>query len=132
MPGLTQQLLMYYLGVGFAVLLAWAAALPNRQLDPDDAHRYLRRATAAAIVGLAHPALALAARDIVGQVGLDLPQNHAIARTHQRTTTLVNALTVASLFPSPPSSSSSGSPSRRPQAPWGMAMPGARGVVRAP
>ena len=56
MPGLTEQLLMYYLGVGFAVVLAWAAALPNRQLDPDDSRRYLRRATAAAIVGLAHPA----------------------------------------------------------------------------
>jgi hypothetical protein len=62
-PGLTEQLLMYYLGVGFVVLLAWAA------------------------------------RDIVAQVGLDIPENHPIARTHHRTTTLVNALAIASFLP---------------------------------
>ena len=69
MLGPAEILLTYYLGGAFVVLLGWAAYLPDPPLDAGRAQRYLRWSTVAAVAGLAHPALGLAARDVVGQVG---------------------------------------------------------------
>lgn len=100
MPGTTETLLIYYLGLGFVILLGWAAALPTRQLDEATARRYIRAATIAAVVGLLHPAIALSARDIIGQVGVELPDgNPTLRHRRQRAATVINALTIASLIP---------------------------------
>ena len=96
----TQQLLGYYAGGGFIVLLFWAASLPDRRLTAPGAHRYLRWTTVAAVVGLLHPAIALAARDVTGQVGAEIPDGGAqLARRHERTTRLVNILAALSVLP---------------------------------
>jgi hypothetical protein len=89
-------LLGYYLGLGFVVLLGWAAVHPDRRLDAPATRRYLRWTTLVAIAGLVHPALALGARDIVGQVGHELPDEPGLHRALQRTTATVNVLTVVS------------------------------------
>ena len=99
MLGPTEKLLTYYLGGGFVILLAWAACLPDRRLDPDTARRYLRWSTIAAIVGLLHPALPLAARDVTRQVGLELADDDQLTNRHARTTTTVNILAVLSTLP---------------------------------
>jgi hypothetical protein len=93
----TSALLAYYLGVGFVVLLGWAASHPDSELDERAAGRYLRWSRIAAVVGLAHPAIGLATRDIVGQVGLDLPDDAALRRHQRRTARTADVLAVVSL-----------------------------------
>lgn len=95
MLGSTEALLAYYLGFGFVIFLGWVAALPTRLLDEPSARRYLRGSTIAAVIGLLHPAIALAARDIVSQVGIDLPATDTGLR---RTTAITNALAALSLI----------------------------------
>jgi hypothetical protein len=97
--GPTEIALTYYLGFGFVVLLTWVVATPDRPLDETAARRYLRWSTIAAVVGVVHPAVALATRDIVGQVGTEMADDPGLARSHQRTTTVVNALTGLSAVP---------------------------------
>jgi hypothetical protein len=99
MLGPSETLLMYYLGFGFVILLGWAVAHPDRALDSDVARRGLRSATLAAVAGILHPALALAARDIVAQIGQELPAEPSLATTHRRATATANACTVLSLVP---------------------------------
>lgn len=100
MLGTTETLLVYYLGLGFVVLLGWAACLPDRQLEEPQARRYLRRSTVAAIIGIIHPAVPLAARDIIGQVGIDVPDNNPdLRRRHARATAFVNVLAIVSAIP---------------------------------
>lgn len=99
MLGPTETLVAYYLGGGFVILLGWVACLPDRQLDRAGARRYLRWSTVAAVAGLLHPALALAARDIAGQVGIDLPDDDRLADRHAHTTTVVNVLALLSALP---------------------------------
>ena len=100
MLGTTETLLVYYLGVGFVVFLGWATCHPDRQLEERQARRYLRGATIAAIVGVIHPAVPLAARDILGQVGIDVPEdNHDLHRRHARATTVANVLALVSAIP---------------------------------
>jgi hypothetical protein len=93
----SSALLAYYLGVGFAILLGWAAGHPDRRLDERSADRYLRWSRVAAVAGVAHPALALAARDIVGQVGHDLPDDPDLRRRQRRTATAADVLLAASV-----------------------------------
>jgi hypothetical protein len=103
--GPAEILLTYYLGGAFVVLLGWAAYLPDPPLDAGRAQRYLRWSTVAAVVGLAHPALGLAARDIVGQVGQvgqvghDAPGDASLAPRVSRTATTINVLLAASIVP---------------------------------
>jgi hypothetical protein len=97
--GTRQVLFLYYLGLGFVIFLSWAIAVPDRQLDESAVRRYLRWTTIAAIVGLVHPAIPLAARDIIGQVGIDLPNNDDLRRRHTRATRAANTLTVLSAVP---------------------------------
>ena len=100
MLGTTETLLVYYLGLGFVVLLGWAACQPDHHLEEPQARRYLRRATLAAILGVIHPAVPLAARDIVGQVGIDLPDtNPDLRRQHARATACANVLAIVSAIP---------------------------------
>lgn len=99
MLGPTEIVLIYYLGFGFVILLGWAACHPDRLLDTDGARRYLRRAALAAVAGIVHPAIALAARDLIGQVGHELPTGQDIATTHRRVATTANACAVLSLVP---------------------------------
>ena len=100
MLGITETLLVYYLGFGFVVFLGWATFHPDRQLEEPQARRYLRRATIAAVVGIIHPAVPLAARDIIGQVGMDVPDdNPDLHRRHARATTAANVLAVVSAIP---------------------------------
>ncbi|HKE76987.1 MAG TPA: hypothetical protein VKB57_25420 [Acidimicrobiales bacterium] len=100
MLGTTELLLTYYLGVGFVVVLAWAALQPSRRVDDRAAGRYFRWSTVVAAAGLLHPAVPLAARDIVGQVALDIPDDNAtLQRMHRRAASATNALTIVSLFP---------------------------------
>jgi hypothetical protein len=99
MLGQTGVVLMYYLGFGFAVLLGWAACVPDRALDAAAGRRYLRWTTVAAVVGILHPAIALAARDIIGQVGVELPNDDALTTRQHRVTTIVNACLALSLVP---------------------------------
>jgi hypothetical protein len=98
-PGLTETVLMYYLGGGFVILLGWAACHPDRQLDDTTARRYLRWTTIAGFVGLLHPALALAAKDIMRQVHLELPDSTTLTDLHTQLTVIVNALLLVSLPP---------------------------------
>jgi len=100
--GPAEILLTYYLGGAFVILLGWAAYLPDPPLDAGRAQRYLRWSTVAAVVGLAHPALGLAARDIVGQVGQvghDAPDDTRLAPRVARTATTINVLLAASILP---------------------------------
>lgn len=99
MLGNTQKLLVYYLGGGFVVLLGWGACVPDRQLDSHRARRYLRWAAIAAVAGLLQPAVTLAARDIVAQVGIDIPEDAPLAQRHARTTFLVNLMAALSALP---------------------------------
>ena len=100
MLGTTEALLVYYFGLGFVVFLGWATCHPDQQLEERQARRYLRRATIAAIVGIIHPAVPLAARDIIGQVGIDVSaDNPDLHRRHARATTIVNVLAIVSALP---------------------------------
>ena len=100
MLGPTQSVLAYYLGGGFVILLAWAACHPDRRLDHAQTRRYLRWSVVVAAVGLVHPAAPFAARDIVGQVGADLPtDDHGLVTRHRRTRRTVDLLAVLSLLP---------------------------------
>jgi hypothetical protein len=100
MLGRTGVVLMYYLGFGFTILLGWAACHPDRALDPAAVRRYLRWTSVAAVVGILHPAIALASRDILSQVGLELPNNDDTLTTrHHRATTIVNTCLVLSVIP---------------------------------
>lgn len=98
MLGPTQRLLAYYFGGGFVILLGWAACQPNHRLDTTATRRYLRWSTIAALMGLLHPAITLAARDIVDQAGNDLPDDN-LATQHARTRTTINVLTGLSALP---------------------------------
>lgn len=50
-----------------------------------------------AVAGILHPALALGARDVVRQVGIDLPDGKPDLRNvHRRVVTVVDAVTVIS------------------------------------
>jgi hypothetical protein len=95
--GTSSAVALYYLGVGFAALLAWGIASPDRALDADTVRRYQRWAPAAAALGVLHPGLALAARDVLSQVALDVPADDtALAARHARARRLVDALLVLS------------------------------------
>ncbi|HMG40468.1 MAG TPA: hypothetical protein VK611_04035 [Acidimicrobiales bacterium] len=100
MAGTTTTLIAYYLGLGFVIFLGWAAAVPDRRLDGPTARRYLRWTTVTAVVGLLHPALALGARDIVGQVGIEMPDDDPTLHRHQqRAARTTNAIAVVSAIP---------------------------------
>lgn len=101
MLGPTQSVLAYYLGGGFVVLLAWAACHPDRRLDAEASRRYLRWSVVVAAVGIVHPAVPYAARDILGQVGVDLPDDgeDSLAARHRRASRAVDVLTLLSVVP---------------------------------
>jgi uncharacterized membrane protein YbhN (UPF0104 family) len=69
--GTDALLALYYLGFGFAVFLCWAIVADrlNDDLDQPLRDRLTRRAGAVAVLGIFHPAVSLAARDILKQVG---------------------------------------------------------------
>jgi hypothetical protein len=96
MLGVSSIVALYYLAFGFAILLAWAIAVPDRTLDAAAARRYLRWAALVAPLGLAHPALAWATKDVVDQVGVELDEVDALADDdltvrHRRVSTATNA-----------------------------------------
>jgi len=99
MVGLSEILLVYYLGLGFATLLGWPilAPDPGRRLGRRAAARYLRWAPLVGIVAIVHPAVAFATRDIVDQVGIELPDDRELAAKHARVSSVVNASAVVSL-----------------------------------
>jgi hypothetical protein len=98
--GTTEKVLLYYLGLGFTIFLGWGVFVPLGRLDVAAARRYLRWSTVAAVVGLLHPALPLAARDIVGQVGVEQPEDDRdLDHHHTRTTAVVNTLVLLSAAP---------------------------------
>lgn len=100
MLGRTGVVVMYYLGFGFIIFLGWAACHPDRALDAAAVRHYLRWTSVTAVVGILHPALALATRDLVSQVGLELPNNDDILTArHHRATTVVNACLALSAIP---------------------------------
>lgn len=93
----TLALIGYYLGLGFAVLLVWAACLPDAQPDHGRVARTVRRSRRAAVVGILHPAVALAARDLIGQAGIDLADREAdLVGTVDRAASLAGACVVLS------------------------------------
>jgi hypothetical protein len=95
----SEILLFYYLGLGFAILLGWVvfAPDPGLGLSREGAARYLRWAPFVGIVGVLHPALGFAARDIVGQVGIEPPDDRELGAKHARVSSFVNASAMASL-----------------------------------
>ena len=99
MIGVSEILLVYYLGLGFATLLGWPIFSPDpgRRLGRRAAARYLRWAPLAGMVAVLHPALAFAIRDIVDQVGIELPEDRELAAKHARVSGVVNASAVMSL-----------------------------------
>ncbi|MGH9210251.1 MAG: hypothetical protein ACRD2C_06155 [Acidimicrobiales bacterium] len=100
MLGTSEIVVVYYLGFGYVILLGWAACHPDHQLDVPSAVRYLRRSVLVAVVGLLHPALTLAARDIIGQGGVELPdEDRDLVHRQQRAINLVNVLAWLSLVP---------------------------------
>jgi hypothetical protein len=66
----TASLALYYMGFGFVVFLAWVIAADrlNDDLDAPRRDRFARQARAVALLGILHPALGFAARDVVRQV----------------------------------------------------------------
>jgi hypothetical protein len=103
MIGSSENLLVYYLGLGFATLLGWVifAPDPGLGLSRQAAARYLRWAPFVGIVGVLHPALGFAARDIVDQVGIELPDDRELAAKHARVSSFVNASAMVSLVVTP-------------------------------
>ncbi|MGH9138839.1 MAG: hypothetical protein ACRD0G_17650 [Acidimicrobiales bacterium] len=75
MLGTGARLVLFYLGYGYLVFLGWAAVISttDRSHQPIDGTRVRRRATAAAAVGLLHPAFAFAVWDIARTVGRRVP-----------------------------------------------------------
>ena len=70
MLGTATVLAFYYLGFGFVAFLGWACVTDSsgRALGPVRAKRLHRLARGLAVVGLLHPALALAGRDLATQL----------------------------------------------------------------
>ncbi len=99
MIGSSEILLFYYLGLGFAIFLGWVlfAPDPGLGLSPPAAARYLRWAPFVGILGVLHPALGFATRDIVDQVGIELPDDRKLAAKHARVSSVVNASAMVSL-----------------------------------
>jgi hypothetical protein len=67
------QLVVYYLGFGFVALLGWAAIAEDltKPFDQPRGARWNRASAVLAFAALAHPVLALIARDIAIQVARD-------------------------------------------------------------
>ena len=65
-------LALYYFGAAYLVMLAWAVVLHDHINDSSDAGRArtTRRATAFLVVGIVHPAFALAAWDLARQLNV--------------------------------------------------------------
>jgi hypothetical protein len=80
-------------------VLVWAAVLPDRPLDAPAAHRYLRWTSVAAVAGVLHPAVALGARDLIGQLAAELPDDPALRHRHATATAASNVLALASAVP---------------------------------
>lgn len=99
MIGSPEGLTFYYVGLGFTILLGWVAVAPEpgRRLSRRVAARYLRWTPLVGIVGVLHPALGFATRDIVDQVGIELPDDPELASKHARVSGVVNATAVLSL-----------------------------------
>ena len=84
MLGTETYLALFYLGFGFVIFLGWAAIADelNKSLEPSSRARLRRLAVALAVGGVVHPALALAGRDIAGQLGrTDGPRDPLAERT---------------------------------------------------
>ena len=100
MIGSSEILLFYYLGLGFAIFLGWVALRARSRglasVRPAAA-RYLRWAPFVGILGVLHPALGFATRDIVDQVGIELPDDRKLAAKHARVSSVVNASAMVSL-----------------------------------
>ena len=82
-------LAVYYLGCGFVIFLLWGCVSDeaDRAVEPAHRRRLHRLATASAVVGVLHPALALAGRDLAGQLGrADGPHDPRAAGTLRVTT----------------------------------------------
>lgn len=63
-------LALYYLGYGFVIALGWLC-IPDpsgRAIDPEGRNRLHRLAIGLALVGVIHPVLALAGRDVAVQL----------------------------------------------------------------
>jgi hypothetical protein len=99
MIGSSEILLFYYLGLGFTIFLGWVvfAPAPGLGLSRQAAARYLRWAPFVGIVGVLHPALGFATRDIVDQVGIELPAGQKLAAKHARVSSVVNTSAMVSL-----------------------------------
>jgi hypothetical protein len=97
MLGTVESVLLYYAAASLAIILFWAACVPDRVLSGPDVQRYTRWATVAALGGLVHPGIAVAARGILADVAVDLPDRGPGAAGHRRATVVVNALVVVSL-----------------------------------
>lgn len=79
-------LAIYYLGLGFVAFLGWAgiAAALNEPLDNGGRTAWRRVSITLAVVGLLHPAVAFAARDIAIQVDRDDDGGHDASTRHLR------------------------------------------------
>ena len=64
-------LAVYYIGFGFVIFLGWACVTDTSGSPPDHGrrNRLHRLAVGLAILGVLHPALALAGRDIAAEMG---------------------------------------------------------------
>lgn len=95
----SEVVLAYYLGLGFVTLLGWvvAAPEPGRGLSGAVAARYLRWSPLVGVVGILHPALSFAIRDIVDQVGIELPDDRELDAKHARASAVVNVYAMASV-----------------------------------
>ena len=91
-------LFLYYLGLGFVLFLGWMClAEPFERAADAERRRALRRvAVGLAVAGVLHPVLALAARDLSGQLQpFEGPADPETTRTVRLTT---QALIVALLL----------------------------------
>lgn len=95
----SEIVLAYYLGFGFVTLLGWviAAPEPGRGLSGAVAARYLRWSRLVGVVGVLHPALGFAIRDIVDQVGIELPDDSELDAKYAKASRVVNAYVIASV-----------------------------------
>lgn len=95
-------LAFYYFGFGFVIFLGWACVTDTSgsPADPARRNRLHRLAAGLAILGVLHPALALAGRDIAAEMGRSdgLPDPRAPRTLRVTNSGLVVAVAVATLI----------------------------------
>jgi len=97
LPSTDALLILYYAGLGFVVVLGWAAIAGdlNEPFDDQRRARWNRASAVVAAVGLIHPALPFVSRDIAAQTNRTDDDTHPARSWHQTFATACAAISIA-------------------------------------